>query len=169
MPLENDCIFAESLWSRYYTHSSLCLGSLWQKDEMDFKASSCRVVNDMHLSGGDNKVVAVCNLPSLLWSWGYSGKRSYIKRVLAFPLLKNLNPAQSWTKLGLSASNSHNSSSRWQQQCSDHPSGLGTSEAPQVLCLVLGPSDLWHWGAGVGPERGTTAGEGSGAQVCYWL
>lgn len=31
---------------------------------MDFKGNSCKVVNDMHPSGGDNKVVAVCNLPA---------------------------------------------------------------------------------------------------------
>lgn len=31
---------------------------------MDFKANSCRVVNDMHPSDGDNKVVAVRNLPA---------------------------------------------------------------------------------------------------------
>ena len=56
-----------------------------------------------------------------------------------------------------------------QEQGSDCAPLLGTGEAaPGVLCSVLGPSlQERHWGAGVCPNKGNEAGEGSREQV-FW-
>ena len=52
---------------------------------------------------------------------------------------------------------------RWSCPCTH------TGEAaPQVLCSLLGPSlQEGHWVAGVCPEKGNEAGEGSGEQVLW--
>jgi len=46
---------------------------------------------------------------------------------------------------------------------------LGTGEAaPWILCSVLGlPVQEGHWGAGVCPEKGNDASEGSGEQILW--
>ena len=52
---------------------------------------------------------------------------------------------------------------------SDHHPVLSTSDAaPQIVCLVVGPSlQERHWGPGEFPEKGNKAGEWSREQVLW--